>query len=124
VADCKYCGKVIKIKFGKQSAYCSTECRLAYYTNLHRTNTTCAVCGGPLSGRNRKYCSPECKKKETSRLQYLKNREAYKSSKPKAESKAVVKKRRDKARKDLLKIVKKATEEGLTYGQYVAKYGL
>ena len=118
---CKYCGEKIKIHFGKQTLFCSDKCRKAYYYRYGRTNKKCAVCGQELTGRKRSYCSTECARKAKSKYEYEYHKDQYK--KPKAE--ATSKKRGRRKKTDpIAEINAKARAEGLSYGQYVGKYGL
>lgn len=120
MTKCKKCGKEIKPTSWHKRVYCSDECRIAYYHKTDRANAKCEICGNPLSGRQKKYCSFECKRKFMSKYQQEKNKELYKSTIPKA----LPKRRRKKSAKwakELAEFNAKARALGLSYGQYVGK---
>ena len=123
---CLYCGKPIKIRFRKTEKFCSNECCQKYHREKNqksRKNKYCVVCGTELKGRQKQYCSSECRMKFVIQHQMEINKEQYK--KPKAEVKVEPKKRgRPKKKITLEEINERARAENLTYGQYVAKYGL
>ena len=64
---CKYCGKEIKREKGKKGArvFCSPECRMKWYGRQSKPpqKRYCLICGKPLTGRRRVYCSDECAEK-------------------------------------------------------------
>lgn len=116
---CKYCGKEMQVSF-RHRVFCSDECSKAYYKRASRKNKNCEICGGALVGNQRKYCSA-CKAIAKSKYEYEYHKDQYK--KPKVE--ATPKKRgRRKKITPIAEINAKARAEGLTYGQYVGKYGL
>lgn len=117
--QCRQCGKEIKITFGRRKVFCSDECSKAFY---RKGEQHCVVCGEVLSGRRRSYCSDECRYKGKIAFQREKNKEEYK--KPKAEERPKRKRGRPKKKPSLADINARARTEGLTYGQYCAKYGL
>lgn len=123
MTKCKKCGKEIKETFGHKRVYCSDECRIAYYSNRDRINATCEICGNPLGKNKKKFCSDECKKIAQRRYQQERNKELYKSTKPKE----LPKRRRRKSSnwsRNLAEINERARALGMSYGQYVGKYGL
>lgn len=76
---------------------------------IQKKQKTCLVCGKSFIGLvQQKYC---CKKCAT--MAYNRNQQERQE-----------RRRRKKANADLIDIARKSREEGLTYGQYVAKYGL
>ena len=85
--------------------YCNEDCRTAANRKiLGRRTFECAFCGKDFeSDARRKYCSAECREDA--------KRENQKRKKPK------------KAKVSLEQINELARKEGLTYGQYFAKYG-
>ncbi len=92
----------------------------------------CANCaGGFWAGHGgMKYCSDECRLVVKRRVCAEKARQAYQLSKHEIKSyrrcaDAIEKEnKRPKPAKSILEINTEARKEGLTYGQYVAKYGL
>lgn len=74
----------------------------------------CPVCGGKVTAKNRKYCSPKCSKEGYRRRQakysiekYHKDKRIKEDGKPKEE-------------RPIETLARKAREAGMTYGQYVA----
>jgi predicted nucleic acid-binding Zn ribbon protein len=119
---CKYCGKDIPVNF-KYRVYCSRECSSAFYNRKGKQNTECIICGKPLPPLRRSYCSDECARRSKICREEEYNKEQYK--KPKAEEQKKPKKRgRPKKNSTLAGINELARAEGLSYGQYVGKYGL
>lgn len=125
--ECKMCGKPIKIGFSKRKRFCSQECLELWYSKQRNKNTECVVCGNPLTGRQSKYCSDECKRVAFRRERH---KYVYKYKKPEPETevdeiKAEPKEEtKPKNVPSIAEINKLAREAGLTYGQYVAKYRL
>ena len=78
----------------------------------------CAYCGSPFIQKNckQKFCSVSCRD-ENKKKRFKENPEKYSYYKKRKSS------RKTKGNA-IGEINKKALEEGLTYGQYVAKYGL
>lgn len=83
------------------------------------------ICGKALTGRQRSYCSSECRR-QAIKKQKAEYRKAYdvQFKKPKAEATTPKKRGRQKKTDPIAEINAKARAEGLTYGQYVGKYGL
>ena len=78
---------------------------------------TCEMCGNKFVGRpNKKYCSEECRKKGAAEYNRKRSEERQK---PKVENKKPKSKLRALT---IEQINRRARAEGLTYGQYVAKY--
>ena len=77
-----------------------------------RVNKKCSRCGLMMKNVHpqRKYC-PECAKDVQREISKQINREKSKA-----------KSRRKQSMTDIVEINKRARQEGLTYGQYVAKY--
>jgi predicted nucleic acid-binding Zn ribbon protein len=119
---CRKCGKEIKVVFGGRRVFCSDECCKAWYKEHGRIHKNCLICGKPLTGTNKKYCSAECRYQAQLQRQRSANLIEYK--KPKAEATPPKKRGRPKKKQSLADINKLARAEGLTYGQYVGKYGL
>lgn len=104
IVKCRCCGKeFVKSKYFK--VYCSNECKLKASRNVIYNPVlypcTCLNCGKGFQALqdSSKYCSIECvneAKKKTKRKPAL----------------------------SIVEITKLAREEGLQYGDYVAKYGL
>lgn len=70
----------------------------------------CTICGKKFLGRpNRMYCSPACRAKSQSK--------AYKE-----EQESKVKKKSETRILSIEEINRRARAEGLSYGQYMAKY--
>ena len=102
---CKTCGKQF-VSFSNGQKYCSEECRRAYYKQpLGKRTFECAFCGNSFEAdARRKYCSAECRIK--------------------SEASAKKRSKRKKPKLSLNQVAKFCREEGLSYGRYVAKYGL
>lgn len=109
LATCEHCGKEF-VTTNHNQKYCSVECRQkAYkekpYKPLGTRVFECEFCGELFEADiKRKFCTPEC------RLKY--ERGKRKTRKPK------------KPKLTLEQVAKLSREEGLSYGQYCAKYGL
>ena len=76
----------------------------------------CPVCGGEVTGRNRKYCCEECSKKGYIRNQIKRNKEREQRLEETKEKRDG----RRRTKSPLEEIARKAREAGMTYGQYVA----
>lgn len=107
LVTCRECGKEF-LPTHYISVYCSKECSREWNKKNLRMlrrqarDVRCVECGEKITDINRrKYCSDECR---------------FGIKLPKAKKK--------KKLNDLSVIARKSNEEGLTYGQYVAKYGL
>lgn len=117
---CKHCGKEFPISFNGRRVFCSDNCFNTYYKRFPKKNKTCAICGGALDGRQRKYCD-KCKKIANNNRANEYNKDQYK--KPQAE--ATPKKRaRPKKFLSLAELERLARAEGLTAGQYCVKHRL
>lgn len=118
--QCKYCGKDMTIEFGNRKSFCNDECYKKFYGVKKAKLVACEMCGKPLTGQRRTYCSDECQKKSKQSERY----DEYK--KPQATTYPVIVKKRGRPKKSttLAGINELARAEGLTYGQYVGKYGL
>ena len=123
---CLNCGNEFKYRFRSTEKFCSAECCHKYHQHKRKasTNTVCLICGKALTGNQTKYCSEECRYKAQLERQRQLNKNEYK--KPKADTVAPPSKKRGRPPKKLsiADINQLAREEGLNYGQYVAKYGL
>ena len=100
---CPTCGKEFK-PFRNAQKYCSVICREKYYSRKKATMQTyeCSWCGLSFETEHkRKYCCEDCRM----RANYRKSR-------------------KKKNAVELAGIENLARKEGLTYGKYVAKYGL
>lgn len=103
---CPVCGK----KFIKESSaqkHCSDKCRKVYHRKKPMGEILkeykCAWCGKTFKyDRRKNYCSYDCRRKANGKR----------------------KNNRKKANVSLEEIAKRCREENLSYGQYVAKYGL
>ena len=99
---CPECGKMFVRRNGRHE-YCSIECRRKSYVKPTRLYYHCEQCGVTFEeGRLTPYCSDKCKRE--------------------AEGKPVKKATRKKVL-SLDEVVRLAKAEGLTYGQYIVKYG-
>lgn len=101
---CPVCGEMF-IK-GRYKKYCSTKCRKKDYNQRFKIKLyfQCEYCGiGFKEGRENPYCSEECK-----------NKHSNKQTKKRGRKKKVL---------SLAEINQRARAEGLTYGQYIVKYG-
>lgn len=106
--QCPVCGKVF-VRTHNAQKHCSAECRIKYYSQKKVKDHyrppkmyECAWCGKFFdSDRKKKYCCDECRIK------------AYQKRPT----------RRKKPKLSLAEVNALAREEGLTYGQYFAKYG-
>ena len=114
---CEICGKELT---DKKRKFCSNECRLIARGSVDKF---CVMCGKLLTGNRHRFCSKECfeKAKASGRYKYdsKNNKDCYK--KPKPETK---KQGRPKKPLTFAEVCKKAREEGLSYGQCVARYNL
>lgn len=117
---CVICGT--PFNGSKNKKYCSHECVLMARRGTHKRQLKergrrnigdiiiCPTCGKnfPYNSGNRKYCSLECKNK----AQQIK---ADESASPR---------QRKKRAKTIVDIIRAAKAEGLSYGEYVSKYGV
>ena len=106
--NCKHCGKEFDTDKNSQT-YCSVKCRKlerrknARVEHAQTLPGICAFCGAKFTGdRKKKYCCDDCRIRHNKRL------------KPKP---------RNKPAQSIADINALARAEGLSYGQYVAKYG-
>ncbi len=101
---CLCCGEQFTTTSNFQK-YCNENCRQKYYYGLAKSKPktySCAWCGIVFDAeKKRKFCSDECRLQSYGRG-----------------------KKKKKADNSLSKIALLARKEGLSYGQYVAKYGL
>lgn len=120
---CRMCDKEIKIGF-KRKIFCSKKCSDLFYGYKTDRKTNCVICGKPLTGRQRSYCSDECKRKGKIEREIKEHKYEYK--KPQAEEVKCEPKKRGRPKKKLSisEVNELARAEGLNYGQYVSKYGL
>lgn len=117
--NCLYCGKPIKITFGRPKKYCNKLCRINYHLEKRQKNRGplyCECCGKLLTGNQRKYCSIECKNGYNNGM-YRNPESEIKAQEPKKSGKP-------KMTLSLSEVNALARKEGLKYGEYVAKYGL
>jgi predicted nucleic acid-binding Zn ribbon protein len=121
---CLNCGNEFKYRFRSSEKFCSTVCCHNYHRKKRRisANKVCVVCGKKLTGQQSKYCSAECRYQAQLQRQRSANLIEYK--KPRAEATPPKKRSRPRKKLSIADINKLAREEGLNYGQYVAKYGL
>lgn len=108
-AICPYCGKEF-IREKNAQKYCSERCRIRnnrgfpLIPGTELKEYTCSFCGRTFKwDKKKKYCSLECRERAN-------GRGIRKTRKPKGLS--------------MTAIAKLAREEDLSYGKYVAKYGL
>ena len=114
---CLYCGKEFKIQLRSNEKYCSADCRKLYHRYKDKPPKYCAVCGKEFKGRSYYYCSDECRQKVIEQRQKNRNRNEHKKVEVKP-------KKRKKLKYTIEQVQKLARAEGLSYGQFVAKYGL
>lgn len=111
---CPECGKEFTAKSNRQ-IYCSAKCCNKFnhkLNQIHVTSYTCAHCGKAFkSNQRKKYCSYECCVKANTKTK--KRRTIY--------SNKAQKSRKTFMPLSLPQINKLAREQGLTYGQYMAK---
>ena len=122
---CLNCGDEFKYRFRSNEKFCSSECCHKYHNEAKKATSikVCEICGKKLNGFKKKYCSDECRYK--SQLERQRNKYETELKSIYSEEKTLKKKRgRPKKKISLAEINKLAREEGLNYGQYVAKYGL
>ena len=101
IKECEWCGKEFVRRRNSQK-YCSAKCRNANRNHrLYDEGKTCLICLKPLPKGRSKYCSDECFKK----------------------IKTVPKFTPTEKKSTIAEINAKARAEGLSYGQYMAKYG-
>ena len=106
---CLVCGDEFEVpttRNGAKRKYCSAECRYKAQRKAaaNKIYYSCEWCGKPLpENSTEKYCSEECRNK--------------------AKSNSAKKRGRKKKVRSITEIIKLAQAEGLTYGQYVSKYG-
>jgi predicted nucleic acid-binding Zn ribbon protein len=101
---CPICGNVLE---SNRKKYCSIECRNKAYIKSDKPKIyySCEWCGVSLpKDSTNKYCSEDCERRAT----------GYKEPKKRGRKKKVL---------SLTEINKLAQAKGLTYGQYIAKYG-
>ncbi len=117
---CAVCGTPFEAHRNK--IYCSKECavRAAEETRIRRLRErgsyvvgdiiTCPVCGKNFmfSSGGKKYCSAECQRK----------------ARKLGISKATPMSPRKKRPSTLAEVERKSREEGMSYGEYVVKYGI
>lgn len=121
--NCVHCGNPLKTTFKKQPKFCSEKCRNRYYYLLARgqEKRLCVVCGADLKGNRKKYCSDKCRQKAEAIRLHEKRKADYEEYKS---FKKIRPKKRTKPKMSLNEVMKRAKVEGLTYGQFVAKYKL
>jgi len=105
---CAQCGKEFTTTHPTQK-YCTLECRDKAYKSrdkrLGRRVFECEFCNKLFEAdAKRRFCTPECRRKA--------ERKKKKQTKPK------------KPKLTLEQVAKLSREEGLSYGEYVKKYGL
>ncbi len=123
---CLNCHNEFKYRFRSSEKFCSTVCCHEYHRKKRKLtdNKVCAICGKELTGTQVKYCSAECRYKAQVQRQRSLYKKEYKSTLTEAEEKQKKKRGRPRKRLSIADINQLAREEGLNYGQYVAKYGL
>ena len=109
IKKCPNCGKTFETDKHQQK-HCCVGCRREYtYKNTHKKNNLktiiCAFCGEAFNTlRKRKYCCKTCTQR--------------------AQGKSAAKRSHKILPLSLEAIAKVCRDEGLSYGQYVAKYNL
>lgn len=76
----------------------------------------CPVCGGKVTAKNRKYCSPKCSKEGYRRRQANYSIKRYHTEK----EKQLKESRGPRKESQLQEMARRAREAGMSYGQYVA----
>lgn len=141
---CKNCGKEFT-RTNPRQKYCSLECRLEYNAKKATAKRekaraknpivkTCVVCGKQIAPPKQKTCSNECalihkKRYEAEAWQRDKAERKAARERRKAEKEEEMKtererKKRQKPALSTAQINALARNEGLSYGQYVAKHNL
>lgn len=124
---CEMCGKEFEAKI-KSAKYCSKNCGQKKWRMLNtdiskktKEAAKCIVCGNEFKKLRKDHvcCSKKCsqkKYKESTKIRVAEWREKQKAKKKEPKPVSLHKARAD--------IAIAARAEGLSYGQYVAKYGL
>ena len=108
VKTCPVCCEVFTAE-QNGTRYCSEECRRAYRRRVKVRN--CEFCAKEFSGRQKKYCSSECRLRANGQLPDL------------TVSDELIRLPKKRVKKmSLSEINEAARAEGLSYGQYTAKY--
>ena len=122
---CEFCGKELT---GRQTKFCSANCRNKELYRVQqsfneRHKRYCPLCGKEIVSLKRIYCSDECSKKAL-RLREQSKREQAK--KEQQEMDAWIKERQMGKQVEVTltfaDIEKGMKETGLSYGEYVARY--
>lgn len=123
---CLNCGNAFKYRFRSSEKFCSAVCCHNYHRQKRKVtaNKVCVVCGKELTGQQSKYCSSECRYKAQLERQRGRYEKEYKSTLTEAQETQKKKRVRPRKKLSIADINQLAREEGLNYGQYVAKYGL
>ena len=104
--ECRNCGKVFVPQTNAQK-HCSVKCRRQYNklkAKVRYKTYACSWCGIVFEAeQRRKYCTKECRLLANNRLK---------------------KRKKKNVNVGIVEVTRLANEAGLTYGQYVAKYGL
>jgi hypothetical protein len=113
---CKFCGNSFATRHSTQ-LYCCKSCSSQAFADLKAELATgeaithrlkCNFCGKPFTNKRRKsYCSNECRLMANGRC-----------ARPKPKDKKA-----EKPKVSIAEVCVLARQQGLTYGQYVAKYG-
>lgn len=119
IRNCECCGKAFTPKTVK-SRFCCNECLQKALRQQQKEERLkrkalmrCEECGKPLGDyHSNRYCSKECS--------YEANKRKLRESKP-AKPKT---KKQTKPKMSFAEVCKRAGAEGLSYGQYVLKYGV
>lgn len=118
---CPVCGREFLLDRPNRR-YCSKECASKSYKYVKRGAQVkiCEFCGKEYTAKNanRKYCSGECNRKVCA----IRRKEGIRSCRVKEEK--AEKGAHTKINLEVDRIEVLAERENLSYGQYVAKYGL
>lgn len=113
---CLNCNKEFKISFRSNEKFCSHACAIAYHNNKRKVERFCVVCGKKLTGKQKRFCSDECRHRQHT-LNQMEELKGFR------EVNLPEEKPKPKPKIPAHEVEKIARAEGLTYGQCVAKYG-
>ena len=113
---CRWCGKEFTAKYNS-SQYCSSECKksknkaMLKWSKKPNYTIKCAWCGEIFSaGRKRKYCCYLCSLRGTGKINGIAKHQKGKH-------------KIDKPFTSIEEVAKICGEQGISYGQYMTRYG-
>ena len=112
ITNCRYCGTPFTTE-QNAAQFCSKECRTTFaraknrvYSRIHKYTIQCGWCGVTFKAlRGVKYCCDLCRLRATGKINGI--------AKPKT----------GKPVKSIEEVARICTQMGLSYGEYMAKYG-